>query len=96
VAWAHDLEVVGSYLIRPIAKKSDLFPGSIKSSKKIQGANVAQNLSGYLVITNDFSVLEAPHNLKVTGSNPVPATKIDPVDLALKPHLPGFSCGNVL
>jgi hypothetical protein len=41
-------------------------------------------------------VARQAHNLKVTGSNPVPATKIDPVDQALRPHLPGFFVGEGL
>jgi hypothetical protein len=35
-------------------------------------------------------VARQAHNLKVIGSNPIPATKIDPVDQALTPRLPGF------
>src|ERR1700687_5444001 len=30
------------------------------------------------------------HNLKVIGSNPIPATKINPVDQAVTPRLPVF------
>src|ERR1700722_7190257 len=35
-------------------------------------------------------VARQAHNLKVIGSNPIPATKLDPVDQASRPRLPGF------
>src|SRR5665213_186351 len=41
-------------------------------------------------------VARQAHNLKVTGSNPVPATRQDPVDQALNPGLPGFFVGDGL
>jgi hypothetical protein len=39
-------------------------------------------------------VARQAHNLKVIGSNPIPATKINPVDQAPAPRLPGFSLGS--
>ena len=35
-------------------------------------------------------VARQAHNLKVIGSNPIPATKLSPVSQALGPYLPGF------
>src|SRR6201999_2258099 len=38
-------------------------------------------------------VARQAHNLKVIGSNPIPATKNNPVDQAPTPRLPGFFVG---
>ena len=39
----------------------------------------------------DRNTARQAHNLKVIGSNPIPATKISPVDQVVTPGVPGFS-----
>jgi len=54
---------------------------------------MAQSIPRVLEIIGKLTRSAEAHNLKVVGSNPTPATKSSPVDQALKPRLPGFSCG---
>jgi hypothetical protein len=66
-----------------ITEKNDRFPNSIEALKIFRDTKLAQKMTSYPVKIKQFFVLEAPHNLKVTGSNPVPATRQDPADQAL-------------
>jgi hypothetical protein len=54
-----------------ITGKNDRFPNTIGALKIFRDTNLAQKTTSYLVKIKQFFVLEAPHNLKVIGSNPV-------------------------
>jgi hypothetical protein len=59
-----------------VATKYDLLPELIETSKIVRDTKLAQNASAVIVMPRLFLLSIAPHNLKVVGSNPTPATKL--------------------
>ncbi len=85
------------------ARQKPAFPSEIKAVRADSGLQMIVT-SGYMKAA--FRAFPAPgwagveqpvarqaHNLKVTGSNPVPATKLSPSNQAAKPALAGFLFG---
>jgi hypothetical protein len=54
----------------------DPFLLDYRNHQTLRGAKRAQSESRFVVIIQLFGVFFHTHNLKVTGSNPVPATKM--------------------
>jgi hypothetical protein len=48
-----------------------------RDSNVFRGTKPAQDTAVLIEIIQEFTLYANPHNLKVIGSNPIPATKID-------------------
>jgi hypothetical protein len=59
-----------------ITMKYDLLPAANGEYKFVRGTKRAQNLPGFIELIQVFALTADPHNLKVIGSNPIPATKL--------------------
>ena len=83
----------------PLCNPSDLSKGQVGNRQSAIGSR--QTLSSRLPFAHprlpaspdagwSSPVARQAHNLKVTGSNPVPATKLSPLDHGASPALTGF------
>jgi hypothetical protein len=79
-----------------VATKYDLCPESIEPSKIFRGTKLAQRGPGNIEIIDLLTRSAHPHNLKVIGSNPIPATKLSPLDQSVSSALAGFFMSSVL
>ncbi len=52
----------------------EIFPTADRASDRFRGTKPAQRDIAKIEIASEFSLSAEAHNLKVTGSNPVPAT----------------------
>jgi hypothetical protein len=67
-----------------------LLLSNLRLFQSFPGTKLAQTMLATVDRKGQFSIFGDPHYLKVIGSNPMPATKINPVDQSLVTCLPGF------